>query len=237
MATRNRKRKGNADRGTQAYERLRQLIVHGKLAPGAWIIESDVADRLGLSRTPVRAALQRLNQEGYVNITRRGRQARASVAPLTREDAKELFGIVGAIEAFAAARTAALPDGPRQEAADSLAQLNATLAEAAHCDPPEPARIFDLDMSFHRHYVELGGGSRTIALHDAIKPQSERYVRLYTSALIDEIGTSVKEHEVIVDAVRRGDVDAAREAVRINWANASSRLSGVIETLGEKGSW
>lgn len=225
------------DRGTRAYERLRQLIVHGQMAPGAWIIESDVADRLGLSRTPVRAALQRLYQEGYVTITRRGRQARAAVAPLTREDARELFGIVGAIEAFTAARTAQLPDSPRGKAAEHLAELNGALAEAARATQPEPAHIFDLDMDFHRHFVEVGGGARTIALHDAIKPQSERYIRLYTSALIDQIGTSVKEHEAIVDAIRRGDVEAARNTVRINWANASDRLSGVIETLGEKGSW
>ncbi|MEJ2215142.1 MAG: GntR family transcriptional regulator [Gemmatimonadota bacterium] len=231
------RQKRHTDRGTRAYERLRQLIVHGQLAPGAWIIESDVADRLGLSRTPVRAALQRLHQEGYVTITRRGRQARAAVAPLTREDARELFGMVGAIEAFTAARTAELPDGPRAAAAETLAALNGALAEAAAASRPEPARIFDLDMTFHRHYVEVGGGPRTIALHDAIKPQSERYIRLYTSALIDEIGTSVKEHEAIVDAVRRGDVDAARDGVRINWANASGRLSGVIDTHGEKGSW
>jgi DNA-binding GntR family transcriptional regulator len=54
------------DRIVQAYEKLRDLIVWGRLAPGTRIIESDVAGRLGISRTPVRSALQRLQQEGYI---------------------------------------------------------------------------------------------------------------------------------------------------------------------------
>ena len=56
-----------SDRASQAYRRLRELIVHGRLAPGARIIETEVAGKLGISRTPVRAALQRLQQEGYIS--------------------------------------------------------------------------------------------------------------------------------------------------------------------------
>ncbi|NNM33689.1 MAG: GntR family transcriptional regulator, partial [Gemmatimonadetes bacterium] len=66
---RKKKAQGNsatADRTTLAYERLRELIVRGRLAPGSRLIETEVAERLGLSRTPVRGAFQRLTQEGYV---------------------------------------------------------------------------------------------------------------------------------------------------------------------------
>ncbi len=54
------------ERPLVVYEQLRHLIVHGHLAPGSRIVESDVAGRLGVSRTPVRGALQRLQQEGYI---------------------------------------------------------------------------------------------------------------------------------------------------------------------------
>jgi DNA-binding GntR family transcriptional regulator len=57
-------RKTRGDRVSQAYHQLRELIVWGKLAPGPRIIETDVATRLGVSRTPVRSAVQRLQQEG-----------------------------------------------------------------------------------------------------------------------------------------------------------------------------
>jgi DNA-binding FadR family transcriptional regulator len=80
-------------------------------------------------------------------------------------------------------------------------------------------------------------GPRLLAMHDAIKPQSERYVRLYISALVDEIGTSVREHTVIVDAIDAGEGEAAQSAVRSNWRNAAARLASVIAALGERGTW
>ncbi|MFB6240160.1 MAG: GntR family transcriptional regulator, partial [Gemmatimonadota bacterium] len=55
-----------SDRSGETYTRLRELIVRGQLAPGSRIIETDVAERLGVSRTPVRSALQRLEQEGFI---------------------------------------------------------------------------------------------------------------------------------------------------------------------------
>ena len=85
--------------------------------------------------------------------------------------------------------------------------------------------------------MEGGAGPRLLALHDAVKPQAERYVRLYTSALVDELAKSVDEHSVIVDRIDAGNADVAQRAVIRNWRNAAGRLSRVIATLGERGSW
>src|SRR6478672_9936126 len=93
-------------RPQQVYERLRELIVDGRLAPGTRIVETEVAERLGVSRTPVRGALQRLQQEGYVVDSPTLQQTRPTVAPLTSEDAHELFLLVGALEGLAASRAA-----------------------------------------------------------------------------------------------------------------------------------
>ena len=102
---------------------------------------------------------------------------------------------------------------------------------------PDPIRIFDLDTAFHRAYVEGGAGPRLLALHDSIKPQAERYIRLYISSLVDEIATSVVEHEVIARHIDLGEPLAAQEAVDTNWRNAAVRLSKVIGAHGERGSW
>ena len=59
-----------------AYRKLRELIVHGRLGPGTRVVEADIARRLEISRTPVRSALHRLQQEGYVVAYRSSRQAR-----------------------------------------------------------------------------------------------------------------------------------------------------------------
>jgi DNA-binding GntR family transcriptional regulator len=225
------------DRVTLAYHRLRELIVLGRLAPGSRIIETTVASRLGVSRTPVRAALQRLQQEGYVIVTSPGQQSRMSVAPLTQEDAVELFGMVSAVEGLAAHGAARRPATTRASVVPELRELNARLLDASSAQRHDVNQVFVLDQAFHRRVVEAGAGPRLLALHDSIKPQSERYGRIYSSALIDEMPTSVKEHEEVIRAIERGDSPAAEAAMRKNWSNASERLARVIDALGERGTW
>jgi DNA-binding GntR family transcriptional regulator len=228
---------GRGESVARAYDQVRELIVWGRLSPGSWIVESEIADRLGISRTPTRSALHRLQQEGYVTALNRGKERRLLVAPLTQDDARELFHIVGQLEGLAARSAAELPPERRTEVVVRLRAVNRDLAHAALEPRPDPLRIFDLDTAFHRTYVENGAGPRLLALHEAIKPQAERYIRIYISSLVDEITTSVKEHERIVQHIEQGDPVGARQAVDTNWSNAALRLSKVIGTLGERGSW
>lgn len=224
-------------RSEVAYERLRELIVHGLLAPGSRIIETEVAERLGVSRTPIRSALQRLQQEGFVTAGRSGERSRASVAPLTRSDAEELFEIVGAMEGLAAARTARLPADERSAVAERLGAANEELANLEGMALTDRGRYFELDNAFHRLYVDAASADRLANLHDAVKPQAERYVRLYVQALGSEVGTSVREHQRIIEAIRIGAPMKAQEAVFENWGNAAQRLSRIIDRVGERGSW
>lgn len=228
---------GRGESVTRAYDQLRELIVHGRLAPGSRIIESDIADRLGLSRTPTRSALHRLQQQGYVIALGRTNERRLSVAPLTQSDAMELFQIVGQLEGLAARATAERPAAERAVIVTRLRALNADLGSAGRATSADPRRLFDLDMAFHSTYMASGAGPRLLALHDAIRPQAERYARLYAHSLAGEIATSVSEHEVINGCIESGDLDGAEHAVERNWRNAALRLSGVIRTQGERGSW
>ncbi len=229
-------RSGAPNRSALAYRQLREAIVHGRLAPGTRIVETEVATRLGISRTPVRAALQRLQQEGYI-VSARGGSSRPQVAPLTREDARELFGIVAEIEGMAARWAAELPEAERKALASRLKETNEEYLRMSRGDHPDPNILFQLDTRFHRLYVEGGAGPRLLRLHNAIKPQAERYVRLYISSLTDEIATSVGEHKVILAAIAAGDPDRAQAAVETNWRNAAQRLNRVIHSMGERGSW
>ena len=223
------------DRGQQAYSKLRKLIVHGRLAPGSRLIETEIAERLRLSRTPVRSALQRLVQEGYISNPGKGRQSRPFVAPLTKDDAQELFHIVGELEGLAAWRAAQIVH--RRRLVNKLNRLNAKLLSEIEGSRPSKERLHQVDTQFHRCYVEGGAGPRLLALHDAIKPQAERYTRLYIDALIDQIKLSVNEHQATIDAIEDGEADRAQLAVQTNWRNAAERLGEVIERAGELGSW
>jgi DNA-binding GntR family transcriptional regulator len=224
-------------RAALAYDRLRELIVHGQLAPGSRIIETEIAQRLGVSRTPIRSALQRLQQEGFIRGGRAGQRSRTSVAPLTRQDARELFEIVGSLEGLAATHAARLPPGKRTELVERLNAANEKLHQLERMTNPDRARFFDLDSAFHRIYVDAGSSHRLSSLHDSVKPQAERYIRLYVSVLTGEIGTSVKEHRKIIEAIQIGAPDRAKDFVFQNWRNAAERLNRVIDSVGERGSW
>ena len=221
---------------SRAYRDLRRVIVWGQLPLGARISERVIAERLGLSRTPVRSALHRLEQEGFIASPDGGRERRLFVAPLTREDGQELFQIVGHLEGLAARIAAALAPARRRALAARMRELNGRLAAQSPARAAA-AHFFDLDLRFHQAFVEAVAGPRLLALHRAVKPQCERYARLYVTVLLDELPTSLKEHEAIARSIARGDPDAAQIAVETNWGNAAARLAHVIWQYGERGSW
>src|SRR5215210_480769 len=115
----------HGSRPEQVYSRLRDLIVQGLLAPGSRIVETEIASRLGVSRTPVREALQRLQQEGYVIGSPGAQQSRLTVAPLTRDDVYELLNIVGALEGLGARLAGLLPVERRKVLVKQLRTFNA----------------------------------------------------------------------------------------------------------------
>jgi len=222
----------------RCFEQLREMIVHGRLAPGSRIVEADLTERLGVSRTPVRAALHLLQKEGYVVATAAGsRKARLSVAPLTKEDARELYAIVGLLEGLAARFTARLEPGQRAEVVSKLKDLNGELRELYERGRGDANKIFELDRSFHQTVVQASAGPRLLALQTSIRSQAERYWRLYASAILDQLGVSVSEHARIIEGIEGGDADAADRAAQANWENGAERLARVIETMGERGSW
>jgi len=226
------------DRSGETYSRLRELIVRGQLAPGSRIIETDVAERLGVSRTPVRSALQRLEQEGFIESdSRNGGRARPVVAPLTKKDARELMYLLGSLEGLAARWTTNLPDEERQQVVADLRAVNDRMVETAESETPDRNRFFDIDAEFHRTFVEPGAGSRLRRLHSAYRPQAERYVRFYVTTQQYSLDRSLKEHEEIIEAIESGDPARAEEAVDQNWRSAEERLQRDIEVAGERGSW
>jgi DNA-binding GntR family transcriptional regulator len=227
----------HGSRPEQVYLRLRELIVQGLLAPGSRVVETEVAARLGVSRTPVREALQRLQQEGFVVGAPGAQQARLTVAPLTRADVHELLNIVGEIEGLGARWAAALDPAERRALTKELKGLNAEFHRTGRTAPIDHGRLYEADERLHRSIVEASSGPRLIAMHDSVKPQAERYIRMYISMLTSDIRASVAEHDAIIDAIDAGESDDAQRAVQLNWRHAADRIGKVIEVAGERGSW
>jgi DNA-binding GntR family transcriptional regulator len=227
----------HGSRPEQVYLRLRDLIVQGLLAPGSRVVETEVATRLGVSRTPVREALQRLQQEGFVVGAPGAQQARLTVAPLTRADVHELLNIVGELEGLGARWAAGQDQARRRTLARELKALNGEFHKAGKTTPIDHGRMYEADERLHRTIIEASAGPRLIALHDSVKPQAERYIRMYISMLTSDIRASTAEHDAIIDAIEEGEADEAQAAVQTNWRHAAERIGKVIEVAGERGSW
>ncbi len=229
-----------AEHGTSlliAFQEIRELIVHGRMSPGTWIVEADLAERLNMSRTPVRGAIHWLQREGYVLEQRHVSKSRMIVAPLTKEDANELYLIIGRLEGIAGRGVAQMPQADRNELAGKLRELNQKLLDISEGRGGHAGGIFDLDREFHRLIVKAGAGSRLSTLHNAIEPQAERYWRLYASSIIDNLHTSLEEHKAIIDHVVNGDAGGLERALQLNWEMGAERLGHVIDIFGERGSW
>lgn len=209
----------------------------GKLPPGLMLAETELGIRLGVSRTPIRAALHRLQHERFVQTMRVGNLLRALVTPLTAGDMAELFAIVGALEGVAGEHAAKLPDEPRKQLASKMREINRRLSAAAGSRPLKIVAAQDLHVQFHRSYVEAAAGPRLIAQLDALQPHAERYERVYTTALIGEFGASLSEHDSIIDTIDSGDAQEAASLVASNWRNGATRYRQVLEIIGEKGIW
>jgi DNA-binding GntR family transcriptional regulator len=220
------------------YRELRELIVSGRLAPGTRLVETFAAQRLGVSRTPVRSAFHRLQREGYAVAANEGdERQRLLVAPITADDASDLFHIVGELEGLAGYYAAGTEREPRKLLVKDLEEFNNQLLVESRATRVDAYKAFQLDASFHRQYVVEAAPPRLLDLHDAIKPQAERYARLYVSALTDELDLSVAEHEVIMRAIHDGDADATQSAIQNNWRNAAKRVATLINEWGESGGW
>ncbi len=224
------------DSVARIYRELRTLIVLGQLPPGVRISERAVVARTGASRTPVRSALHRLHQEGFVASASRVGDQRLIVTPLTQRDGRELFLIVGHLEGLGAYEAAALPPSRRRQIVRHLRRINRALGVAAR-RRRSPTQVFDLDEQFHRAFVDGIAGPRLSTLHQSFKSQIERYVRLYVNVLMDTLPTSITEHDAIIAAIERGDPRRAQRAVETNWRNAARRLTSAISEHGERGSW
>ena len=225
------------DQAARIYQDLKALIASGRLAPGARLVEKEIAGRFRVSRTPVRAALDRLEQEGFVSTSPGLRHSLSQVAPLTRDDGVEVLGILAALEGEAARRAATLPDAERRRLVQALRAVNARLGASSRTRDAAPHSLQSLDDEFHRLFIAAGAGPRLAGLIESIRPQATRYSKIYTTLLVQRIRDSVAEHARLIRAIEHGDADVAEHTAEINHRNAGERLAEAIAHFGEQGSW
>jgi DNA-binding GntR family transcriptional regulator len=203
-----------------ALEEIHNRIVHLELAPGSVFTEGELAADLGMSKTPVREALQVLGFLGLVEAApRRGYR----VAPITIRHTRELFDLRELIEGEAAAEAARRPPDNGQ-----LAELN-RLAEA-RADPDDPAsigRFLDDNLSFHAGVAAASGNRRLERLVRQMLFEQERLFHL-SLRLTNRTEEMVHEHHDLLAALIDGEPDRAR-SVAVEQVGAARRM--VLDAL------
>jgi len=212
-----------------AYERLRTLIVRGRLPPGTSVTEAEAAVRLGVSRTPVREALRQLRNEGLLVQIGGGERPRLAVAPLSRAVLTELYRATGALEGLAARNIAAQPAKDRRDLATEMTKVDRAFRAAASARKPDWDELFDLHDSFHRRMREASGSPAVLSLLDALRPQVDRYEWFFAPLTGPDFSPTFGEHEAILREIRNGTATGIERAVRANWFNGGARLAAVID--------
>ncbi len=205
---------------TRATEALRKLIFDGSLPPGSDHLEAELAQRLGLSRTPVREAMGRLEAQGLITIRpRRG----ARIVGLSPEDMNDIYEVLTALEAAAAARAAG-----RRPTPDELAPMEEAIAAMnAALDARDLSGWAHADDNFHRALVAASGNQRLIEAVSLYVDQVRR-ARAVTLRLRPLPTRSNEDHEAVLAAIRRGDVQAAN---RIHSAHREAARALLIDLL------
>jgi DNA-binding GntR family transcriptional regulator len=213
------------------FEKLRALIVSGRLPPGARIAEGPLAEWLGLSRTPVREALQRLRQQRLLVEVGGGAgvRVRLAVAPLKRDHMQELYGLAGALESSAARGLAEWPGRERLRLARELEKIEKSFALEAAKTPVDYDRLFETHDAFHRALIRDVIGPETAALLQTIRPHLDRYEWFYAPLTGPDFSATKSEHRAIIDALKAGSAHHLERTVQANWKNGAARLAPVIE--------
>ncbi len=193
---------------------IRALIMSGALPPGTRVRPETIADRLGISTTPAREALQALRAEGFLDLEpRKGFQ----VAPLSGGDIRDLFRVQALISAELAARAAERADDADVE---RLQALHDELIEAAGRNELEALERFN-----HRFHREINLIAKSRKITWAIELVTRYVPRQFYATIAGWPETTVADHGAVLEAIRTHDADAARAAMERHLAHAGELLA------------
>jgi DNA-binding GntR family transcriptional regulator len=203
----------------QAYDRLRNWIIQGTLQPNEVLRDYDIAAALDVSRTPVREALRRLEDEGFVE-TALNRWTRVASLDITK--AVEIYAIIEVLEMLALEQAFAklTPDD-----LERLSAANRAMQKGAENNDPAAAVRGDED--FHEVWIRRADNGELRALIAQQKAKMQRVELAYFDAAV-AARQSFREHAAIIRALQKRSLSKAKAALHRNWQGGMERL----RTLG-----
>lgn len=204
-------------------EAIREAIINGTLKPRERLMEIQLAEELGVSRTPVREALRKLELEGFiVMVPRKG----AYVADFSFKDIADIFEIRAALEGLAAALAA---ERITDEELENMERLLVEKAEAIAQQDIE--KLVEVDTKFHDALYQASRNERLSTIISNLREQIQRF-RATSLAYPGRGKKSLDEHRNIVEAIQSRDVQLARQAAQDHIENAENSMIEAIKKDG-----
>jgi DNA-binding GntR family transcriptional regulator len=203
----------------EAYARLRDAILDGTLEPGEQLKDTELSAWLGLSRTPIREALARLQEYGLVESAP-NRYTR--VAPLDRRDAQDAYNVVAALHALAATLAVS-----RVGERELEAMRSANAAFEAALEPGDVDAALEADGAFHAVLVQASANGEITRSLERLMPRVLRLERARFGSLVGR--RSVAQHQRIVECCAAADAEGAAEAVRENWLTLGALIDRTFQ--------
>lgn len=199
----------------ETADKLRELILLEKLPPGMHIPERDLAEVLGISRTPMREALRILESEGLVDHTPTRRSRVANPSP---EELAQSMKVLGTLEALGGELACTHASGSDIEA---ISALNSRMHEQS--DMLSSIDFFKTDMDFHASIIAAGGNAALVDTHAKYNARLWR-ARFLSSRRKLGRATTLQQHQDITNAIRNRDAGAAADAMRAHIETAIENL-------------
>ena len=191
----------------QVYQILRNDICAGKYGPGFWLQEKELAEMLGVSRSPVREALRQLVSDGLViEVPNKG----VFVKEFTLRDIDEIFDMRVMLESYGIQKSRKNLTSVRLQKLFALLEI---LEKS--CAAGDMEKYVQADEELHIRLVELGGNSLVESTHDRVRSMNQQF-RVLSLASHQRFDESMEEHRKLIHALAVGDVVTAEKTVHIH---------------------
>ncbi len=203
------------------FETLREAILEGKLVPGERVMEVQLAEQLGVSRTPVREAIRKLELEGLlIMVPRKG----AYVADVSLDDVMDVLEIRASLEGLAASL------GAERRSEEDIEALEKKVEELSKCIMEKDTKgMVENDAEFHNLLMKTAKNKKLASIVEGLKDQVQRFRVIYFNEHEETGQKLIHEHKEILECIKSGDKQKAMESAEEHIYNIRNQLVNNLE--------
>ena len=204
----------------RAFSQIQRWIIDGTLQPGEKLIDSELAESLGVSRTPIREAFQLLEMQGLVSM-QPGKETK--VKEIEKDDIFKMYSTMAVLQALAAEETAKIITA---EQVEQLRSINLAFSQAIQSG--QAYQAMEADEQFHNLIVELSDNPYVASFCSSLQVHIRRFKYVFLKQPLTEAQASVIEHDAILTAFEHNDRERAQAVMRQNIVRPMQELQTIL---------